>query len=310
MCSCHVELFETKVSKKGYDGFTRKVPDLVGEVGGWYKHAERGEDHDRKVRRTEEETERRKRFDLVEDVLKDLTGLIHVGAYIALMLCWCICGATEVDHHRATWEGVLTAMAVANVIHLVAAPLFYAGIVLWVKRKLRLASARLAELREMGLVRTKREAEVVDNPWYQFAHHAATMREYFNQKAKAWNIIAEAIERDVFEMTDEMCQYHENLVVVREQVARVVNTAEFLVKYHQQAEEEGAAMSRSELSVLLAQIDQARAKMEAVFEIEEMPFDPSQVTARAKVALPVAAPPIDKKQLVQRALAKGRKVPC
>ena len=297
----HVPLLDTKVDRVYRGENVEKVPDLVLVNSNRYGDAEKGNSHLREINILE----RRKRNNThgFLDLFTHGAAIAHLACYLTVALLRLIIGTAMVLDAETTTGVVVMNFLKMNGVHLLLASPVYFGIHLWCKRRYRRVVEKIVDMKSKGLVRTKMEAEIVDNPWYQFAHHAATLRDHFNKKAHSWNVMAEAIERGVFEMTDELRLYQEHLVSVRKQVLLVVNTAEFLVKRHHLEKQEGIGMSKHEITALLAQVDEARNRMDAVFELEDLPFDPAEVTQRAMVAMPDAVPEVDSKKLVQRALA-------
>lgn len=309
MSDCRIEPLETQVEGKNWKNEDVMVPDTVRKNAERYHDAEKGREHLTLIS-DHNRTVWSRKHDLEEGFFPDPARYIHGLLYAIAAIVWVLFGTIAVLVGECSFAEAFWPFLWSNLIHAGISLPLYGVNYLWRKRKLRLAKVRVKELEEMGVVRTKQETEIVDNPWYQFAHHASMLRDHFNKKVFAWNVTADAIERQVIEMTDELRRYYEHLVAVREQVLLAVNTAEFLVMRHEIEERDGAGMSKQEITALLSQVDEARQRMEAVFEIDELPFDPAEVTSRVEVDLPDAAPPIDEKQLVHKALAAGRRVPC
>ncbi|HBK34750.1 MAG: hypothetical protein UU08_C0005G0025 [Candidatus Uhrbacteria bacterium GW2011_GWE2_40_58] len=303
MSSHQVELFPTgKVVDRGPHYSGHFVPDLVGRAADLYQKGEKGGSHLKEIENAEREVHHR-RFDWWQDIVWSLLGLCHWMLYGFMTICWVFLCVLTLVEGKFTFAEWFTPFLLVQAIHWLLTFIIYPLVILWCQRKLKKAEERVKTLKEMGLVRTKEECKILENPWYQFASHAAKLRDLFNEKAKAWNIMAEAIDKGVIELTDELQRYYDHLVTVRQQVERTVNTADFLVKYYEESERSGQRMSHHEIKELLAQVDEARARMDAFFEIEEMPFDPATVTARAKTILPEDVPEVDRKLLIERALA-------
>ena len=283
------------------NGKDRFVPDIVGRTANRYQDALRGKSHLSEISRAKDRVSYLKQD--CSDIFDNAGSFTHGLMFIIVSIVAAFCFTVAALDGGVSWTQAVIYFFVGQIIHLMIAGPIYGTIYAWRKKRLADAEKRLAVLESQGLVRTEYEQTIVNNPWSQFASHAATLREHFNKKARQWNITATGIEKGVLQMTDQLRQYHDHLVSVRQQIEHMVNTAEFLVMHHESREREGDGLTHHEMTELLSQIDDARDRMDAVFEIEELPFDPAEVTQSAKVVVPEEAPVVDTKRLVQQALA-------